>query len=139
MDTRKYLEQVQDCDRKIQNKIAEEQRLRALAMSISSFSMGDKVQTTPGTDRIGNAVSEILDIQQEIAKDVEEMAKIQHEVAMAIDSMDSSLYSTLLHKRYIEYKSLVTVANEMGYSVQHIRSCHLKAIEAMKKIKHFES
>ena len=44
MNTRQYLEQVQDSDRKIQNKIQEEYRLRLLATSISSFSNGDKVQ-----------------------------------------------------------------------------------------------
>lgn len=38
MNTRQYLEQVQDSDRKIQNKIQEEYRLRLLATSISSFS-----------------------------------------------------------------------------------------------------
>ena len=41
MNTRQYLEQVQDSDRKIQNKIQEEYRLRLLATSISSFSNGE--------------------------------------------------------------------------------------------------
>ena len=36
-------------------------------------------------------------------------------------------------------KQIQEVADEMGYSVQHIRSCHGKAIEALRKQKHFES
>lgn len=60
MNTRQYLEQVQDSDRKIQNKIQEEYRLRLLATSISSFSNGDKVQTSGGKDRVGDAVTELL-------------------------------------------------------------------------------
>ena len=64
---------------------------------------------------------------------------MQMKVSGDINDMENSMYSSLLHKRYIEFKNLVTVADEMGYSVQHIRSCHGKAIEALRKQKHFES
>lgn len=139
MNTRQYLEQVQDSDRKIQNKIQEEYRLRLLATSISSFSNGDKVQTSGGKDRVGDAVTVIVELRQEIASDVKELAELQMKVSGDINDMENSMYSSLLHKRYIEFKNLVTVADEMGYSVQHIRSCHGKAIEALRKQKHFES
>lgn len=120
MNTRQYLEQVQDSDRKIQNKIQEEYRLRLLATSISSFSNGDKVQTSGGKDRVGDAVTRIVELQQEIASDVKELAELQMKVSGDINDMENSMYSSLLHKRYIEFKNLVTVADEMGYSVQHI-------------------
>lgn len=139
MNTRQYLEQVQDSDRKIQNKIQEEYRLRLLATSISSFSSGDKVQTSGGKDRVGDAVTRIVELQQEIASDVKGLAELQMKVSGDINDMENSMYSSLLHKRYIEFKNLVTVADEMGYSVQHIRSCHGKAIEALRKQKHFKS
>lgn len=128
MNTRQYLEQVQDSERRIQNKIQEEYRLRLLATSISSFSNGDKVQTSGGKDRVGDAVTRIVELQQEIASDVKGLAELQMKVSGDINDMENSMYSSLLHKRYIEFKNLVTVADEMGYSVQHIRSCHCHAI-----------
>ena len=106
MNTRQYLEQVQDSDRKIQNKIQEEYRLRLLATSISSFSNGDKVQTSGGKDRVGDAVTRIVELQQEIASDVKELAELQMKVSGDINDMENSMYSSLLHKRYIEFKNL---------------------------------
>lgn len=138
MTTREYLEQVRDYKRKIENKISEEYQLRMLATSLSSFSMGEKVQTSGAKDHVGDTIVKIADLQQEIAKDISEMSDIQQEVSSTINSLDNSLYSQLLHKKYVEYKSLVTVADEMGYSIQHIRSCHLKAIEAVRKAKGFK-
>ena len=96
-------------------------------------------EKTSGTkDHVGDTIVKIADLQQEIAKDISEMSDIQQEVSSTINSLDNSLYSQLLHKKYVEYKSLVTVADEMGYSIQHIRSCHLKAIESVRKVKGFK-
>ena len=40
--------------------------------------------------------------------------------------------------RHVEYKSLVRIADEMGYSEIHIKKKHLKALAEVKKIKGFE-
>lgn len=138
MNAREYLEQVQNLNRKIENKIAEEYRLRMLATSISTFSTGERVQTSGTKDRIGDAVSKIADLQQEIAEDISNMASVQQEVSNTINSLSNSMYSQLLHKKYVEFKNLVVISDEMGYSLQHIRSSHIKAIEEIRKIKHFE-
>ena len=98
MTTREYLEQVRDYKRKIENKISEEYQLRMLSTSLSSFSMGEKVQTSGTKDHVGDTIVKIADLQQEIAKDISEMSDIQQEVSSTINSLDNSLYSQLLKK-----------------------------------------
>lgn len=77
------------------------------------------MQTSGGKDRVGDAVTRIVELQQEIASDVKELAELQMKVSGDINDMENSMYSSLLHKRYIEFKNLVTVAErwDIPYSI----------------------
>ena len=62
----------------------------------------------------------------------------RQEIVRTIEQVEDPLLYDILFKHYVEYKSLVRIADEMGYSEIHIKKKHLKAIAEIKKIKGFE-
>ena len=65
MDTKTYLQQIERLDRKIQNKFSEIEQLKTMATSISVAQKDINVQTLANKDRMGSAVSKIVDLESE--------------------------------------------------------------------------
>lgn len=84
----------------------------------------DKVQTSPALDRLGNDVSEILELEEEIRQEIKRYNDIKHKIINEIHSLNNRLYIEILYKRYVEFKSLEEIAVEMNYSYQWIKSNH---------------
>lgn len=138
MDTREYLRQIQWYDRRVQNKLVEEYQLRSLATSIS-ISYSEHVQTSKKQDALGDTVSKIVDLQQEISECVNEYIVKRKEIIQTIESVNPSKLYTILFKHYVEYKTFAEIAEETKYSEVDVRRSHLKALEEVRKIKNFES
>nr|DAO38169.1 MAG TPA: Protein of unknown function (DUF1492) [Bacteriophage sp.] len=138
MNTREYLNQIQRYDRAIHNKYIEIEQLKTHATGLSSFSYGERVQTSGNKDRTGDLIAEIVDLQREIQDITDEYLKKKTEVIRTIDSVRNPLQYDVLFKRYIEGKSLDIIADEVGYSYQRTKELHLCAIETVRRIKGFE-
>lgn len=139
MNTREYLNQIQRYDRVIRNKYVELEQLEAHATGLSSFSYGDRVQTSGSQDKIGDLVAKIVDLQSEIADTTKEYLEKKTQVIKTIDSVKNSVLYDILFKKYVEGKTLDIIADEIGYSYQRIKELHLSAIATVKKIKGFDS
>ena len=66
MTTKEYLSQIERFDRIIENKLSEMYQLKSMAYSVSGLNSNEKVQTSFEQDKIGNAVSKIIDLENEI-------------------------------------------------------------------------
>lgn len=51
------------------------------------------------------------------------------EVIEKINAIENENYSTLLYKRYVEFKDFRTISEEMQYSYQYIIEMHSKALK----------
>ena len=69
---------------------------------------------------------------------ISEFLQKKQEIVRTIEQVEDPLLYNILFKHYVEYKSLVRIADEMGYSEIHMKRMHLKAIAEVKKIKGFE-
>ena len=135
MTTAQYLRQIENYDNRIKNKLIEEEQLSSLSTSVSAIPVGEKVQTSVKRDPMGDMVAKIFDLREEISKMISEFLQ---EIVRTIEQVEDPLLYDILFKHYVEYKSLVRIADEMGYSEIHIKKKHLKAIAEIKKIKGFE-
>lgn len=140
MTTREYLNQFQQCEKIRQNKFEELNYLESLATGLSSFAYdSERVQTSGAHDKMAETVVRIVDLQSEIVDVTNECIEKCIEVRKTIDSVKNSVLYNLLFKKYIEGKSLDTIADEMGYTYQWIKELHMSAISEIKKIKGFDS
>lgn len=62
MKTQDYLKQIERLDRMIQNKLSEINQLKHIATSITIVPKEVNVQVSSDKDRMGNAVSKILEV-----------------------------------------------------------------------------
>ncbi len=125
MTAKQYLSRIRILDIKINNKMSELSMLKSKSTSLQAVVINeDKVQTSPALDRLGNDVSEILELEEEIRQEIKRYNDIKHKIINEIHSLNNRLYIEILYKRYVEFKSLEEIAVEMNYSYQWIKSNH---------------
>lgn len=138
MTTRQYLSQIERYDNLIHNKIIEEEQLNILSISVKSIPMGEKVQSSSKQDPMGDMVAKIVDLRAEISKMATDFLEQKQEIIRTIEKVEDPILYAILFKRYVEYKTLLSIADELGYSEVTIKRLHLKALKEIKNIKGFE-
>lgn len=139
MTTRQYLSQIEKYDNLIHNKIIEEEQLNILSISVKSIPMGEKVQSSSKQDPMGDMVAKIVDLRAEISKMATDFLEQKQEIIRTIEEVEDPILYDVLFKRYVEYKTLLNIADELGYSEITIKRLHLKALKEIKNIKGFEN
>lgn len=136
MTAKEYLQQVRRMDRLINNKIAELEQLRTLATSITAATDREAVQTSGVSDKVGNVVASIVDLQNEINALVDTYVDKRKEIIAQIDGIEKlqPLYYAILHGRYIQFQSLQQIADNEGYTAQYMRKTHGEALEFFKTV-----
>ena len=132
MCPKKYLQQIKKCEDQIDNKIAEVSKLREMATSITSTLKEDVVQTSGSGDKLGEAVSKILDLENEINAEIDKLVDIKKEIMGVIDALNEP-HSTLLYKRYFQFKKWEEIAIEMNYSYRQITRMHGRALQKVSE------
>lgn len=133
MDTRTYLQQIERLDRKIQNKFAEIEQLKTMATSISVAQKDINVQTFSDKDRMGSAVSKIVDLESEANEIICEFLEKRSIIIHQIDGISDTNMYHILFNRYVMMKDLGTISVEMGYSFKQVCRIHGNAL---KKFEH---
>lgn len=138
LNTRQYLRQISVITRKIENKDAERYKLEQLAQRLSAPIGGERVQTSHNPDAMADTVVRIIEVEKEIDSLVRDLLIVQSEVIKTIDSLPNQNWVDVLHKQYVEGKSLRETADKMGYSVDYVKHMSQTAIKQVKNIKGFE-
>lgn len=138
MTTKQYLSQLETLDKKIQNKIIEEEQLRALATSVGAVGNAERVQSSGSGDRVANIVTKIVDVQRETNTMIDELLIRKSDVVHTIEAVMPIRLYEVLFKRYVEYKPMWEIADEMDYSRKYTNTLHQLALEEVRKIKGFE-
>lgn len=135
MTTKQYLNQIHRIDKMINNKLSEIYQLKNLACSISVSNDSDRVQTSTNKDPLGNAVSKIVDLENELNDCIDKFSNKRKMIIAQIDSMENEMHYQVLFSRYIERKTFEKIADDNGYSVRQIIRIHGDAlVEFEKKI-----
>lgn len=104
MTTDKYLSQISRIDHAIANKLEEIKRLSDMATSISISPKEVDVQSSGNPDKMGSAVSKIVDLQNEIQTLVDELVNKRRIIISQIDSMDNTDVYIVLSSHYVNGK-----------------------------------
>ena len=129
-----YLEQVKGLDTKIKNKLIEQQQWKDIALSITANMEGERVQASGSKSKLENAMVKCVDMDAEIDSLIDQLIDTKKEVIQTIEQLYSPIEYDILHKRYIQYKSLQDIADYYGKDydwakVNCKRACnHLQAI-----------
>ena len=73
MRAKDYLNQISKIDRLIENKIAEMDQWKAIATGTTSYSEGDRVQSSGSKEKMADAVARYLDMENEINSEIDRL------------------------------------------------------------------
>nr|DAT64371.1 MAG TPA: Protein of unknown function (DUF1492) [Caudoviricetes sp.] len=133
MTTKEYLTQIERFDRIIENKLSEMYQLKTMAYSVSGLNSNEKVQTSFEQDKIGNAVSKIIDLENEINTLINNTLDKKMHIINQIDSIKNVNMYHVLSSRYVNRKNFDDIAAEMNYSRMQINRIHGKALQEFEK------
>lgn len=134
MNTHKYLKQIENADRLIDNKLAELYRWKVLTSSISVASDGERVQTSGNKDRMGSIVARIADLEKEIDNAVDDLIDKKTMIISQINGMENSVYSSILHGYYVEYLTFTEIRTEkIPYSRSRMNILYKEAMHEFER------
>lgn len=118
MDIVAWLEQVGKLDQLIDAKIAERERVRALA--VNTVGSMDGMPHAPGvTDKVGNMTVKLISLEEELNALIDEYVDRKQEVVKALEALPEREYG-VLHRYYIRGMTWEQVADDIGYCTTQI-------------------
>lgn len=133
MRAKDFLRQVYKLDRMVENKLAEKRQWQEIAAGATPQTTGERVQSSGNPQRMADAISRYIDIEQEIDECIDRLVDTKREVIGVIEQLNATEYD-VLHKMYIQGYSLQEVADMKGRSYSWMTSTHGRALQNVQRI-----
>lgn len=129
MEAKKYLEQYEKIDTMIVNKTIEAEKWDALAQSITAPIGDERVQSSGSQQKMADAINKSIDMKSEI----EALVRKKKEITNTIEQIPMLEYD-ILHRVYIQGKTLKEVQAEMKRQYTWITTVHGRALQYVQEI-----
>lgn len=139
MTAKEYLSQARFLDDRINSKIQQISSLNELATKCTATISDMPHSPNSGGSTMADAVCKIVDLQEEINKDIDRLVDLKREIMGVIKAVPNVEYQTILEKRYLCFISWEQIAVDMNYSMQHIHRMHSSALKEIVVPKQDES
>ena len=139
MTAKEYLSQARFLDNRINSKIQQVSSLNELATKCTATISDMPHSPNKGNSTMADAVCKIIDLQEEINKDIDRLVDLKREIMGVIKAVPNVEYQTILEKRYLCFISWEQIAVDMNYSIQHIHRMHSSALKEIVVPKQDES
>ena len=134
MTAKEYLSQAYRLDQRIDAKIAQVTSLNDLATKCTVTLTGMPRNPNGGGSVMADAVSKIIDLQEEINRDINYLVELKREIVAVIKAVEDTEYQMLLEKRYLCFHTWEQIAVDMHYSGKWIMKLHERALEVVNNI-----
>ena len=131
MNAKEYLKQAFYLDKRINSKLEQVESLNALATKVTSTLSDMPKSSNRGESRLEEIIVKIIDLQEEINKDIDALIDLKREIAWTINNVKDKEMRSILEKRYLCFDSWEKIAVDMNYSIQHIFRLHNKALKSI--------
>lgn len=133
MNAKDYLKQLRKLDIMIQNKLAEKEQWKGVALGITAQMGGERVQSSGSKQKMADAVNRYVDIEREIDEYIDKLIDAKKDVINVIERLDATHYD-VLHKRYIQGMSYDEIGYVCGQSKSWATTTHGHALKNVQKI-----
>jgi len=132
--TKEYLQQAQKLDAHINYLLEQVAYLKSLTTKITTTLKQDVTFGGGNQDKIGDAVSKIIDLQEEINNSIDEYVDKKREIYAVISKVDNPELIDLLCKKYLLHETLEQIACEKNCTYRNICYVHGRALQAVTAI-----
>lgn len=134
IDAKRYLQQIQLCDSRINTRLEELHRLKEMVVRITPTPKDNIASGGGSQDKLANAVAKIVDLEAEIDREIDYFVNARRKIVALIDKLSDPDQIQVLHKRYVQYKTLERIACDMGMSYRNVCYIHGKGLQAVNEI-----
>jgi len=132
MTAKEYLGQARFLDMRINSKIQQVASLNELATRCTATISDMPKSPNRGGSRMADAVIKIIDLQEEINRDINKLVELKREIMGVIKAVPNVEYQTVLEKRYLCFITWEQIAVDMNYSMQYTFRIHEKALKEIE-------
>ena len=119
----------------INSKLREAERLRQLAVSVSSLPTdGERVESGLPQSKVENSVVKIMALEEEINAEIDRLVEVHREIRVAIERLSSPHERLILRERYINDMAWEDIADNLNYSVRQVTRLHGRALKSFAKV-----
>lgn len=130
MTAKEYLGRLRSLEMRVSANAKEIESLNELATHITSAINSDGIHVTGSTsDKLGNCVTRIIDLQRAIDSDIIVLEGLRGEIISQIDNVRNDKHRELLRMRYVSGMTFEEIAVEMDMSWRHIIRLHGYALK----------
>ena len=117
MTAKEYLKQLKYLDNRINAKLLEKRKLKAIDIDLSE-----------------DIVTRLNKLEKAINKDIDKLVYLKEEAACKIDRISDDRYKVILSMYYLSNETFEAVAERTGMSFQWVHTLHKKALKEFEKI-----
>ena len=129
MTAKEYLHQAYRLDHRINSDIEELQRLREMSYSLSSPTLGDRVQTSKSNEApFVKCVCKIRDMEEKINAEIDLFVDLKKEIRSVIEKVENTDEQMVLRYRYIHNMTWLDIGDELHADKSTIRRWHGSAL-----------
>ena len=132
MTNKAYLSQARHLDTRIKSKLQQVDSLNELATNCSLILTGMPRSPSASNSRMAEAITKIVDLQNEINRDIDKLVELKREIMGVIKAVQNPDFQTILEKRYLCFLSWEKIAVDMDYDLRYVHKLHTQALEACK-------
>lgn len=130
MTAKEYLSRLRSIELRLMAEANEIEALSDMATHITSAINSDGIHTSGATsDKLGNCVSRLVDLQRDIDSDILTLEKVRGEIIASLDNVQNDKYRELLRMRYVGHMTLEEIADAMDMSKRWIIKLHGRALQ----------
>ena len=132
---KKYLQQVELCDKHINNLLEEKARLEDLSLRITANLSSEGGGFSGGHgDKVGTAAGKIVDLEREINASIDRYVDLKRQVKEVIEQVKEPDQVELLYKRYFQFETWEQIACEMHMEYRSVTRVHGRALQSVREI-----
>lgn len=131
---KRYLQQIRHYDSRINTKIEEMHRLKAMVTKITPTLKPDVVSGGSSQDKLSDAVAKIVDLEAEIDREIDSYLEAMKKVSKTIGKISNPDQLQVLHKRYVQNKTWEQIACDMNMTYRNVCYIHGKALMSVHEI-----
>ena len=134
MNTREYLSQLKNIDKRIRDKIEESERWYGIATGTGYTLKEINVQTSKKFDKMEDAVIMAMQYEEESRELSVYLTKLKHHIIGQIDGMTNETYYNVLKDYYVRDMTIKDIARKQNYSTKQMGRIFDKAVDDFERM-----
>ena len=134
MTAKEYLSQAYRIDQRINAKLEQVERLRALTRKATVSYGGETVSHTRNVSALEDSILRLMEAENELNGEIDRLVDLKRDIHRLLQRVREPELQLLLELRYLCFKSWSEIAVTMEYDDRYVYKVHGRALREVEKI-----